>query len=55
MRENIPKSLLLSGASKKREIDALGTLTAYSFIIKRETQELDTAYKGGIEQVFDMH
>jgi hypothetical protein len=55
MRDNIPKSLLLSGASKKREIDAIGTLTAYSFIIKRETQELDTAYKGGMEQVFDMH
>ena len=56
MRENIPKSLLLQGESKKREIDALGTLTAYSFIIKREIQELDTdAYKGGTEQLLDMH
>jgi len=33
--KDIPQSLLLAGASRKREIDAIGTLNAYSFISKR--------------------
>jgi tetratricopeptide (TPR) repeat protein len=37
---DIPQSLLPSGASRKREIDAIGTLTAYSFITR---QQEDTA------------
>ncbi|KAH6691785.1 hypothetical protein BKA61DRAFT_715021 [Leptodontidium sp. MPI-SDFR-AT-0119] len=33
--KNIPRSLLPAGASRKEEVDAIGTLEAYSFIIKR--------------------
>ncbi|KAH8598604.1 P-loop containing nucleoside triphosphate hydrolase protein, partial [Bisporella sp. PMI_857] len=33
--KDIPRSLLPAGASRKKEIDAIGTLEAYSFIIKR--------------------
>jgi hypothetical protein len=44
VRENIPQSLLPPGPSKKKEIEARGTLMAYSFITKRQ-QELS----------FDMH
>jgi hypothetical protein len=33
--KDIPQSLLPAGASRKKEIDAIGTLEAYSFIIKR--------------------
>ena len=33
--KDIPQSLLPPGASRKREIDAIGTLTAYSFITRR--------------------
>jgi tetratricopeptide (TPR) repeat protein len=33
--KNIPQSLLPIGASRKKEIDAIGTLQAYSFISKR--------------------
>jgi tetratricopeptide (TPR) repeat protein len=33
--KDIPQSLLPAGASQKKEIDAIGTLNAYSFIIKR--------------------
>jgi tetratricopeptide (TPR) repeat protein len=43
-QENIPQSLLLPGASRNKEVKAIGTLTAYSFITKRVTGEL-----------FDMH
>jgi hypothetical protein len=35
--KDIPQSLLPAGASRKKEIDAVGTLEAYSFIIKRST------------------
>ena len=35
--KGIPQSLLPAGASRKKEIDAIGTLEAYSFIIKRTT------------------
>lgn len=43
--ENIPESLLLPGESESEQIEALGTLTAYSFITKRQEQE----------QSYDMH
>jgi hypothetical protein len=33
--KDIPQSLLLAGASRKKEIDAIGTLDAYSFITRR--------------------
>jgi tetratricopeptide (TPR) repeat protein len=40
--KDIPQSLLPPGASRKREIDAIGTLTAYSFITRRrEDMALD--------------
>jgi hypothetical protein len=35
--KDIPQSLLPAGASRKKEVDAIGTLEAYSFIIKRAT------------------
>ncbi|KAF7507643.1 hypothetical protein GJ744_010196 [Endocarpon pusillum] len=35
--KDIPPSLLPPAASRKREVDALGTLIAYSFIIRRVT------------------
>jgi tetratricopeptide (TPR) repeat protein len=35
--KGIPQSLLPAGASRKKEVDAIGTLEAYSFIIKRTT------------------
>jgi len=37
--KDIPKSLLPKGQSRKKEIDAIGTLEAYSFISKRVTNE----------------
>jgi tetratricopeptide (TPR) repeat protein len=37
--ENIPKSLLPKGASRKAEMDAIGTLVAYSFISKRHDEQ----------------
>jgi hypothetical protein len=42
--KDIPRSLLPASSSRKKETDALGTLDAYSFIIKR---------LGG--QAFDLH
>ncbi|RDW60746.1 hypothetical protein BP6252_12129 [Coleophoma cylindrospora] len=42
--DDIPKSLLPQGESKDSEIEAIGTLTAYSFISRR-----------GKEETFDMH
>jgi len=33
--KDIPQSLLPAGASRKKEVDAIGTLEAYSFIVKR--------------------
>ena len=33
--KNIPQSLLPASGSRKKEIDAIGTLDAYSFIVKR--------------------
>ncbi|KAH8595497.1 hypothetical protein B0O99DRAFT_544164 [Bisporella sp. PMI_857] len=42
--KDIPQSLLPPGASRKKEIDAIGTLDAYSFIIKRSA-----------ELAFDLH
>jgi tetratricopeptide (TPR) repeat protein len=40
--KDIPQSLLPPGASRKRETDAIGTLTAYSFITtRREDMALD--------------
>ena len=44
VRQNIPRSLLPMARSKRRAIDAIGTLTAYSFITKRKSDDL-----------FDMH
>jgi tetratricopeptide (TPR) repeat protein len=43
-RKDIPESLLPAGASRKKEIEAVGTLRAYSFIIKRSEK-----------MVFDLH
>jgi hypothetical protein len=42
--KDIPQSLLPAGASQKREIDAIGTLKAYLFIIKQAA-----------DQVLDLH
>ncbi|KAH8645396.1 acyl transferase/acyl hydrolase/lysophospholipase [Xylariales sp. PMI_506] len=42
--KDIPQSLLPPGPSRKKEKDAIGTLTAYSFIIKRS-----------IDDRFDIH
>ncbi|KAH8587674.1 hypothetical protein B0O99DRAFT_694230 [Bisporella sp. PMI_857] len=42
--KDIPQSLLPAGQSRKRETDAIGTLKAYSFIIKRSA-----------DQFFDLH
>lgn len=42
--KDVPQSLLLPGLSRKKEIDALGTLNAYSFI---------TRHSGAL--VFDVH
>ncbi len=33
--KNVPQSLLPPGQSRKKEIDAIGTLNAYSFITRR--------------------
>src|SRR5437762_540881 len=44
IQDSIPQSLLLPGESRNKEINAIGTLTAYSLIIKREARES-----------FDMH
>jgi hypothetical protein len=33
--KDIPQSLLFLGLSRKKEMEAIGTLNAYSFIIKR--------------------
>jgi tetratricopeptide (TPR) repeat protein len=38
---DIPKSILPEGASRKKELDAIGTLTAYSFVIKRSDLAFD--------------
>jgi GTPase SAR1 family protein len=38
--KDIPQSLLPAGASRKKEIDAIGTLNAYSFISKRPADEV---------------
>jgi hypothetical protein len=35
-RKDIPQSLLPAGASRRKEMEAVGTLVAYSFILKRE-------------------
>ena len=43
-RKDIPQSLLLAGPSRIKEREAIGTLTAYSFLIKR-----------GDAEVFDLH
>jgi tetratricopeptide (TPR) repeat protein len=43
-RKDIPKSLLPAGRSRKLEVEAIGTLRAYSFIIAR-----------GQAAVFDLH
>ncbi len=37
--KDIPKSLLPPGSSRKQEVDAIGTLTAYSFVNKRPADE----------------
>jgi hypothetical protein len=44
VRQNIPRSLLPVALSKKKAIDAIGTLTAYSFVTKHKFNDL-----------FDMH
>jgi tetratricopeptide (TPR) repeat protein len=50
-RINIPQSLLPSGTSQLQHIKALGTLTAYAFLIERQ-QTIPGANK---ERFFDMH
>src|SRR5437764_2735396 len=35
--KSVPQSLLPPGQSRKKEIDAIGTLNAYSFITRRPT------------------
>ncbi|KAM3086792.1 hypothetical protein ACMFMG_000914 [Clarireedia jacksonii] len=40
VRQNIPQSLLPIPSSKKKAIDAIGTLTAYSFITKHDLNNL---------------
>ncbi|OCL11362.1 HET-domain-containing protein [Glonium stellatum] len=37
--KDIPQSLLPAGESRKKEVDAIGTLTAYSFVNKRPAEE----------------
>jgi tetratricopeptide (TPR) repeat protein len=37
--KDIPQSLFPVGASRKKEVDAIGTLTAYSFVNKRPVNE----------------
>lgn len=37
--KDIPQSLLPPGTSRKKEVNALGTLTAYSFVCKRSTDD----------------
>jgi hypothetical protein len=37
--KNIPQSLLPVGPSRKKEINAIGTLDAYSFITKRSADQ----------------
>jgi GTPase SAR1 family protein len=37
--KDIPRALLLIGSSQKKEIDAIGTLDAYSFILRRSADE----------------
>ena len=44
VRQNIPQSLLPVAPSKKKAIDAIGTLTAYSFVTRHKFDDL-----------FDMH
>lgn len=39
--KEIPQSLLPKGKSRKQETDAIGTLTAYSFVTKRSNGDLD--------------
>jgi tetratricopeptide (TPR) repeat protein len=39
-RQDIPRSLLPDAPSKKQAIDAIGTLTAYSFITKSKSEDL---------------
>jgi hypothetical protein len=43
-RKEIPEMLLPAGESRKKEMDAIGTLQAYSFIVKRSGA-----------MVFDLH
>ena len=42
--KNIPQSLLPPGPSRKKEVDAIGTLTAYSFVVRRPA-----------DSAFDLH
>jgi hypothetical protein len=37
--KDIPQSLLPLGASRKKEVDAIGTLTAYSFVDRRPADQ----------------
>ena len=37
--KDIPRSLLPPGSTRKKEVDAIGTLTAYSFVNKRPADE----------------
>ncbi|KAF2174803.1 hypothetical protein K469DRAFT_770317 [Zopfia rhizophila CBS 207.26] len=37
--KSIPQSLHPPGASRKKEVDAIGTLTTYSFVNKRPANE----------------
>jgi tetratricopeptide (TPR) repeat protein len=40
VRENIPRSLLPVALSRKKAVDAMGTLTAYSFVTKHKSDDL---------------
>ena len=38
--KDIPQSLLPLAESAKKAVDAIGTLTAYAFVIKQKTEQL---------------
>ncbi|KAH9204603.1 hypothetical protein DL95DRAFT_495507 [Leptodontidium sp. 2 PMI_412] len=50
--KDIPQSLLPPGPSRKKEIDAIGTLDAYSFISKRPADQALDLHRLRLEDVF---
>ncbi|KAL1889913.1 hypothetical protein Sste5346_008640 [Sporothrix stenoceras] len=49
--KDIPQSLLPSGPSRKKEIDAMGTLQGYSFIAKRNQGRWEEAEKLAVQVI----